>query len=117
MPLQTQLTRGRSTVARRGKRAGTDVRGVSGQTGGRVRVVSAEGGCGVLRFVLRRVAGGLYVEREEFPRRGTRTSISVEFADRQDFERWCNDDPSRFDNPLLHQRVRRDAEELWQFDS
>jgi hypothetical protein len=81
-----------------------------------VRVASAEGRHGVLRFVLRRVTGGLYVEREERPRKGTRTNISVQFADREGFKRWCDEDPSRFDTPLLHQRMRRDAEELWELD-
>lgn len=89
----------------------------SGQEDGAcVRIASAEGRDGVVRFVLRRVAGGLYVEREELPRKGTRTSISVEFADRDGFERWWDDDPSRFDHPLLHQRVRRCAGELWEID-
>jgi hypothetical protein len=81
-----------------------------------VRIASAEGREGVIRFVLRRVAGGLYVERDELPRKGTRTSISVEFRDRDGFGRWCDSDPSRFDSPLLHQRVRRAADELWEFD-
>jgi hypothetical protein len=81
-----------------------------------VRIASAEGREGVIRFVLRRVAGGLYVERDELPRKGTCTSISVEFSDREGFRRWCDGDPSRFDSPLLHQRVRRAADELWEFD-
>jgi len=83
----------------------------------RARTVSAEGRDGALRFVLRRVAGGLYVEREEHPRKGTRTIVSVEFADRGEFERWCDDDPCRFQSPLLHQRLRRDADQLWEYDS
>ncbi|MCW5662893.1 MAG: hypothetical protein KIT35_03590 [Piscinibacter sp.] len=80
-------------------------------------MASAEGRDGVIRFVLRRVAGGLYVEREELPRKGTRTSIAVEFPNRVCFERWCNDDPCRFTHPLLHQRIRRYADELWAFDA
>lgn len=102
-----------STNSKPSERVGVD----GHQSGTEVRIVSAEGRHGVLRFVLRRVAGGLYVEREELPRRGTRTGISVEFTDRDGFVRWCSDDPSRFDNPLLHQQVRRSADELWQLDS
>jgi hypothetical protein len=65
---------------------------------------------------MRRVPGGLHVEREEHPHKGTSTSISVEFADWAEFERWWNDDPCRFQSPLLHQRVHRDADELWQLE-
>lgn len=86
------------------------------ERGSGVRIASAEGRDGVIRFVLRRVPGGLYVEREELPRKGTGTSISVEFADREGFRRWCDDDPTRFESPLLYQRLRRDADELWELD-
>lgn len=113
MSSRTRGGRGRSTALGKPERPGRD----GHEDNARVRTASAEGRDGVLRFVLRRVAGGLYVEREEHPRKGTRTSISIEFADRAEFERWCDDDPCRFQSPLLHQRVRRDADELWQFDS
>ena len=112
---RTPLPRSRSTGAKRPARV--DLQEQEVQEGSRVRIASAEGRDGVLRFVLRRVVGGLYVEREELPRKGTRTSISVEFTDRDGFERWHEDDLSRFEHPLLHQRVRRDAEQLWKFDS
>lgn len=81
--------------------------------GTQCRVASAEGRDGVVRFVLRRVGRGLYVEREEAPRKGPHTSISVEFAEREGFGQWLNEDPCRFDSPLLHQRLRKDADELW----
>jgi hypothetical protein len=108
---RTRRKRARSTGSGSSERAnGHD------DNGARVRIASAEGREGVIRFVLRRVAGGLYVERDELPRKGTRTSISIEFTDREGFGRWCDGDPSRFDSPLLHQRVRRAADELWEFD-
>ena len=62
------------------------------------------------------MAGGLYVEREETPRRGIRTQLAMCFADRVSFEHWCNDDVARFEHPVLHQRLRRDAEALWQIE-
>ena len=77
------------------------------------RTLSAEGRRGEVRFFLQRVAGGLYVEREEIPRRGLRTQQSVQFADAEHFERWCDNDPIRFEHPLLHVSLRRDAEALW----
>ena len=78
-----------------------------------MRVATAQGSHGRLSFVLQRIAGGLYVEREEVPKRGTQTFISIEFTDRDAFRRWLDEDPSRFDHPLLHQHVQRDADELW----
>jgi hypothetical protein len=82
-----------------------------------MRVAVAEGSRGRLRFVLQRVVGGLYVEREDVPKRGMRTCISLEFGSRTEFLRWYDEDASRFEHPLLHQRVRRDADELWQVDA
>ena len=77
------------------------------------RTLSAEGRRGEVRFFLQRVAGGLYVEREEIPRRGLRTQQSVQFADAEHFKRWCDNDPIRFEHPLLHVNLKRDADELW----
>lgn len=77
------------------------------------RSLSAEGLKGEVRFFLQRVAGGLYVEREEFPRRGLRTQQSVQFADAEHFRRWCDNDPVRFEHPLLHVNLKRDADDLW----
>lgn len=83
----------------------------------RTRSLSAETRHSILKFALRRIAGGLYVEREELPRKGTRTSISLEFSGQDEFERWWDDDPCRFDDPLLYQRVRRAVDELWSLES
>jgi hypothetical protein len=69
---------------------------------------------GEVRFFLQRIAGALYVEREEAPRIGTRTIQSLVFDDWHGFERWCGDDPTRFCQPLLHAQLRRDGEALWQ---
>jgi len=77
------------------------------------RTLSADGRRGEVRFFLQRVAGGLYVEREEIPRRGLRTQQSVQFAEH--FERWCDNDPIRFEHPLLHVNLKRDADELWRY--
>ena len=77
------------------------------------RTLSAEGRRGEVRFFLQRVAGGLYVEREEIPRRGLRTQQAIRFTDAERFKRWCDNDPVRFEHPLLHSHLKRDAEELW----
>lgn len=77
------------------------------------RSASVRGRRAELRFLLKRLAGGLYVEREEIPHRGVRTFQSLHFRDRAAFDRWCDDDPVRFDEPLLHSRLKHDAAELW----
>ena len=68
---------------------------------------------GEIHFSLQRVAGGLYVEREDIPRRGLRTMQSVQFSDAVGFNRWCDADPIRFDHPLLHIALKRDGGDLW----
>ena len=77
----------------------------------------AGGSSVAVRFFLQRVAGGLYVEREETPRRGLRTLQSVQFASAAEFERWCDGDPVRFEHPLLHDRLKRDGDALWRIES
>lgn len=79
----------------------------------RRRAISAEGRTGLVGFHLQRTAGGLYVEREDIPRRGLRTVQSLAFSDPASFERWCDGDPIRFDLPLLHAQLKRAGGELW----
>jgi hypothetical protein len=79
-----------------------------------VRLSEARGPRGTVQFFLQRINGGMYVEREEIPRGGIRTCQSVHFSDHPAFERWCNDDPTRFEHPVLHARLQRDGDELWQ---
>lgn len=81
-----------------------------------VRRSSAHGRKGELQFFLQRIAGGLYVEREETPRLGIGTHLAVCFVDRGSFERWCDDDAVRFEDPGLHQRLKRDGEALWRIE-
>lgn len=69
---------------------------------------------GELRFRLQSHEGGLYVEREEIPCRGLHCVQSMHFRDVRQFERWCDGDPARFEHPLLHHALKRDAGALWQ---
>jgi hypothetical protein len=82
----------------------------------RRRAIRAEGRAGSVEFHLQRIAGGLYVEREDIPRRGLRTIQSIAFSDPGSFERWCDSDPIRFDQPLLHTQLKRAGGELWGID-
>jgi hypothetical protein len=80
----------------------------------RSRSVGARGVRGELRFRLQYHQGGLYVEREEIPCRGLHCVQSMHFRDVEQFEQWCDRDPARFEHPLLHQALKRDAGSLWQ---
>lgn len=83
------------------------------EVGTRHRHLVARGHCGLVQFNLQRVTGGIYVEREDIPARGPHVTQSVTFTAVCDFERWCNEDPIRFEYPLLHARLRREGCELW----
>jgi hypothetical protein len=78
------------------------------------RSLQAHGARGELRFRLQSHQGGLYVEREEIPRRGPHCVQSMHFRDASQFERWCDGDPARFAHPLLHLALKRDGQALWQ---
>jgi hypothetical protein len=80
----------------------------------RCRLLQAHGPRGELRFWLQHHHGGLYVEREEIPLRGLHCVQSMHFRDVRQFEQWCDRDPARFEYPLLHLALKRDAGALWQ---
>ena len=78
------------------------------------RLLQARGPRGELRFRLQAHQGGLYVEREEIPCRGPHCVQSMHFRDVRLFEQWCDGDPARFEHPMLHLALKRDASALWQ---
>lgn len=68
---------------------------------------------GTLRFDLRRVDAGLYMQREwRLPRAGRVTQASI-FASRDAFNRWCEADPLRFEYPMVHATLLRAAGRLF----
>jgi hypothetical protein len=66
-----------------------------------------------LRFRLQYHRRGLYVEREESTDEGPHCVQSLRFEDVQHFRAWCDADPARFDHPLLHAALKREAAALW----
>ena len=80
------------------------------------RQLTAQGRQGEVRFTLYRVDSGLYVERQDLPRRGLRTAQSLCFSEPAAFVRWCDDDAVRFDHPHLFVKLKREAEHLWSID-
>jgi hypothetical protein len=66
-----------------------------------------------MRFFLQRVVGGLYVEREDIPRLGPQTLQSLQFMAEGAFREWCDNDPVRFEYPVLHIDLKRHGDQLW----
>lgn len=77
------------------------------------RLLSAQGPGVIVRFRLRRIDDGLYVERDDAPVRGLRSTQSMLFRRTADLEAWCLDDPLRFELPLLLAGLRRESAALW----
>jgi hypothetical protein len=42
--------------------------------------------------------------------------VVTAFTQASCLEEWCMDDPLRFEAPIVHQHVRRDADALWRND-
>ena len=81
------------------------------------RMLKARVPTGEVKFFLERVVRGLYVEREELPRRGRPTTQILEFTEPLAFQRWCDGDSIRFEDPSAHVELKREADALWQIDS
>lgn len=80
---------------------------------GNVLPLIARGPRGLTRVLLRLVECDLYIEREDIPKRGTRTVQTMLFSSRPEFEAWCEADPLRFETPLLLANLKREAAALW----
>jgi hypothetical protein len=78
-----------------------------------VRWLRARGPLGELHFRLQYARAGLHVEREEIPVDGPHCVLSMHFQNPQHFEQWCDGDSARFEHPLLHLALKRDASALW----
>jgi hypothetical protein len=68
------------------------------------------------RVTLDRNACGVLLKLEERQPNGSRVMIVTAFTQASSLEEWCMDDPLRFEAPIVHQRVRRDADALWRND-
>ena len=66
-----------------------------------------------LSYVLQGNGDALYVERTQRRPLGTVLIQSVVFSTQADFARWCDAEPLRFQDPVLHQRLRRHGEEFF----
>lgn len=93
-------------------------RQASGSMASRIRkatAVESESRCllcsddGKVCYLLTEVHGGLQVERTISDRTSLQMSQLLFFAGRQPFDQWCDTDPIRFEQPLLHQQLRQEG--------
>lgn len=68
---------------------------------------------GTIAFAISRTRSGLFVEKRSCPVTGPRISLAMRFEDESVFDRWCNLEPTRFDDPLLCDRLRRLGHEIF----
>jgi hypothetical protein len=66
-----------------------------------------------LSYVVQAVDSGLYVERRQRRPLGADVVQSMVFTSIDEFVRWCDAEPLRFDDPALHDRLRRRGEEFF----
>ena len=66
-----------------------------------------------LSYLLRGVGSALYLERTQRRPLGTHIVQSMVFASLEEFMRWSDADPVRFDEPNLHHRLRRQGQEYF----
>ncbi len=62
-------------------------------------------------FTLRATAVGLLIERTQRHAVGARLVQAMVFADQPAFDRWCDAEPMRFEDPMLYDRLRREGHE------
>jgi hypothetical protein len=76
----------------------------------KARVITSDDG--TLAFAVVRTSRGLLVERRHWPLEGLRTAQTMLFDSATAFDRWCDSEPVRFDNPGLHAQLRREGHEI-----
>jgi hypothetical protein len=68
---------------------------------------------GTIAFAIGRTRSGLLVEKRSCPITGPRTSHAMIFETESIFDHWCDIEPTRFDDPLLCDQLRRRGHELF----
>lgn len=66
---------------------------------------------GLIGFVLRASLNSLVMERTQRQAIGARLVQCMVFGDPGTFDRWCESEPIRFEDPVLYDRLRREGHE------
>lgn len=67
---------------------------------------------GSVVFLLRAVPSGLCIERTQHRATHLQVIQRVFFASDASFRRWCAEEPTRFDHPVLYQHLRSEGHDL-----
>lgn len=67
---------------------------------------------GTLTYLVRAAGDRLFVQRTQRRRTGTLAVQCLLFTGPDDFSRWCADEPTRFEHPLLFDRLRRCGDDV-----
>lgn len=68
---------------------------------------------GKTAFAISQMANALVVEKLHRPQEGPRTSHVMLFESEALFDQWCDIEPTRFDDPLLCDQLRRRGHEFF----
>jgi len=67
---------------------------------------------GAVSYALTPRHPGLQVDRTTRSRTDLHVSQTIVFSDREAFDQWCDSDPVRFQQPLLHAQLKKQGGEL-----
>jgi hypothetical protein len=79
------------------------------------REVTSPDGC--VAFGFKRTRIGVHVERRQAMNDGSRVSHASLFVTEEEFERFCDGDPLRFEHPHTYLQARRACHDLFQFEA
>lgn len=68
---------------------------------------------GVVTYAVGTAGSRLFIQRTQHSKRGTLAEQCLLIADRDGFRRWCAAEPTRFQYPILFDRLRRCGDELF----
>lgn len=86
---------------------------------GLIRTAGGDGACvltsadGTTAFAISQTGNALVVEKRHLPEEGPRTTHVMLFESEAVFDRWCDIEPTRFDDPLLCDQLRRRGHEFF----
>ncbi|MBW8848010.1 MAG: hypothetical protein JF607_23855 [Burkholderiales bacterium] len=90
----------------------------AGAAGGTISPQAASAGTRVIAtkdagvaFVIRRTSAGLVIERTQRQPVGACLVQTMSFQDARWFDRWCESEPVRFEEPVLYDQLRREGHE------
>jgi hypothetical protein len=67
----------------------------------------------MVSFAVRRTGGRLFIERTHRNQTGTMAVQCLHISGREEFRRWCELEPTRFEHPVLFVRLWRYGNEVF----